>query len=142
MAGNSTNSPAWAQSIETPDGHASRAPARTASIRGAGPWPRRARGGRRESPSEDTMTHTLWWLIGVPSAFRASAISFTDLSRARIASTLSRRLAVLRGPLGPGLEETKNWILPARRSVVIWYIVAFEYPKRAPATSAGSPSTR
>src|SRR5258707_6064953 len=108
MAGNSTNSPAWAQSIETPDGHASRAPARTASIRGAGPWPRRARGGRRERPSEDTLTHTLSWLIVGPSAFRASAISFTDLSRARIASTLFRRLAVFPGPLRPGLDETKD----------------------------------
>jgi prepilin-type N-terminal cleavage/methylation domain-containing protein len=25
-----------------------------------------------------------------------------------------------------GLEEAKNWILPARRSLAIWYIVAFE----------------
>src|SRR5712671_6397207 len=109
MAGKSTNRPAWAQSMEAPAGHSSSGDARTASVRGGGPCPRRARGGRRDSPSEETMTHTLWWLMGVPSAVRASAISFTDLSRARIASTLSRRLAVLRGPLGPGLEETKNW---------------------------------
>ena len=88
------------------------------------------------------MTHTLWWLIGVPSALRASAISFTDLSVARIDSTRSRSVAVLRGPLGPGLEETKNVALPARRSVAIWYSVGFEYPKRAPTASAGSPSTR
>jgi hypothetical protein len=78
----------------------------------------------------------------VPSAVRASAISFTDLSVARMASTRSRRLAVLRGPLGLGLEEAKNSARPARRSVAIWYIVAFEYPKRAPASSAGSPSTK
>src|SRR5437588_10681803 len=131
MAGNRTNRPAWAQSMEAPDGHTSRGSARTASVRGGGPWPRRARGGRRERPSELRITHTLWWLMGVPSELRASAISLTERSRARSSSTLSRRLPILRGPLGPGWEEAKNELLPARRSLAIWYLVAFGYPQRA-----------
>src|SRR5256885_2642028 len=109
-----------------PAGQTSGGVARTASVRGAGPWPRSARGGRRESPSELTITQTLWWLMGVPSAVKVSAISLTERSRARSWSTRSRRLRTLRGPLGPGLEEAKNEILPARRSLAIWYIVAFE----------------
>src|SRR3989440_2531435 len=126
MAGNSTNRPAWAHGVLRPAGQTSSAPARTASVRGGGPWPRRARGGRRDRPSELRITHTLWWLMGVPSAVRASAISLTERSNARSSSTRSRRVRILRGPLGPGLEEAKNEILPARRSLAIWYIVAFE----------------
>ena len=68
IAGNRTNSPAWAQSICEPAGQAVRRSARTASSRGAGPWPRRAFGGRRERPSLVRITHTDWWLIAVPSA--------------------------------------------------------------------------
>ena len=68
IAGNSVNSPAWAQSMLDPLGQAARRWARTASLRGAGPWPRRAVGGRRERPSLVRITHTDWWLIGVPSA--------------------------------------------------------------------------
>ena len=59
MAGNRTNRPAWAQSMEIPDGHTSRGSARTASVRGGGPCPRLARGGRRDRPSELRITHTL-----------------------------------------------------------------------------------
>src|SRR5487761_1590378 len=126
MAGNRTNRPAWAQGRERPVGHTSIGSARTASVRGAGPWPRRARGGRRDRPSELRITHTLWWLMGVPSAVRASAISLTERSRARRSRTRSRSVAVLRGPLGPGLAEAKNLALPARRSLAIWYSVACE----------------
>ena len=45
-------------------------------------------------------------------------------------------------PFGPGLEDTKNFIRPARSSAAIWYMVALEEPKRGPATSAASSCAR
>ncbi|MDA8063472.1 MAG: hypothetical protein M0T80_13795 [Actinomycetota bacterium] len=88
------------------------------------------------------MAHTVCADTGVPSIETRSAMSVTERSSARSARTWSRTRRLLRGPLGPGLEETKNWVRPARSSAASWCTVAAEYPKRAPTSAALASSTK
>ena len=72
------------------------------------------------------MAHTVWADTGLPCAVKALAISVTEWSSARRTSTRSRTVVVLRGPLGPGLEERKKSVRPARSSAASWCTVAGE----------------
>jgi len=93
-------------------------------------------------PAACRMAHTLWADTGVLSIDTRSAMSVTERSSARSARTWSRTRPDLRGPLGPGLEERKNWVRPARSSAASWCTVAGEYPKRDPTSAALAPSTK
>jgi len=77
-------------------------------------------------PSAFKMAHTVWADTGLPSVPSTSAISETERSWARSTRTRSRTVAVLRGPLGPGLEERKKLLRPARSSAASWCTVAGE----------------
>lgn len=77
-------------------------------------------------PSALRMAHTVWADTGAPSAPSASAISVTEASPARSTRTRSRTVVVLRGPFGPGLEERKKLLRPARSSAASWCTVAGE----------------
>lgn len=65
------------------------------------------------------MLQTVCAETGVPAAPSVAAISITERSRARSASTSSRTLPALRGPFGPGLLSRKKVARPARRSEAI-----------------------
>ncbi len=67
-------------------------------------------------PSACRIAHTVWADTGVPSMLTRSAISVTERSSARNARTWSRTFPALRGPRGPGLEDRKNSVRPARSS--------------------------
>ena len=77
-------------------------------------------------PSASRIAHTVCAETGMPEALSACAISVTERSCARSASTWSRIRGVLRGPFGPGLRSMKNIALPARSSVAIWCTLAGE----------------
>jgi hypothetical protein len=70
------------------------------------------------------MVHTVCAETGLPSVVSAVAISLTEWSAARSASTRSRMVPALRGPFGPGLEERNSSALPARSWCAIWCTVA------------------
>ncbi|MDA8266712.1 MAG: hypothetical protein M0T79_15500 [Actinomycetota bacterium] len=55
---------------------------------------------------------------------------------------LSRTVADLRGPFGPGLEDAEELTPPPRSSEASRWIVALEEPKRSPTISAEVSSTK
>jgi len=124
MAGRSRYRPAWSQGQVAPVGQWARARALTGSVRGAGPPG--CRRPSRSMPSACRIAHTVCADAGDPSACSAAAISVTERSAARSASTRSRIVADLRGPFGPGLDERKNSVRPARSSAASWCTVDTE----------------
>lgn len=118
MAGSSRNSPAWSHDQVDPAGQSVMALALTGSARGGGPgWRRQC---RRSKPSACKMAHTVWADTGSPSALMRWAIWVTEWSWARSWSTRVRIRTALPAVRGPGLEDTKNRLRPARSSAASW----------------------
>jgi len=124
MAGTSRNSPAWSHGQLEPAGQSVMALALTGSVRGGGPgWRRRW---RRSKPSACKMAHTVWADTGPPSPLIRAAISVTEWPSARSCKTRVRMRVALGAVRGPGLEDTKNRLRPARSSAASWCTVAGE----------------